>query len=72
MAVQELTHEDATATDTTWNRLVAWFDAKRSVLPTWAALFLLTGMLIYGELAYGSPLAQFFIQSVPNFRHTFP
>ena len=37
-------------------RLTEWIDAKRSVLPTWAALILFAGMLTYGEIAYGTLL----------------
>lgn len=59
MAVQELAQADAAQSAASpWSRAVAWFDGKRSVLPTWAAALLLVGMLIYGELAYGKLLTR--------------
>lgn len=35
-------------------KVAAWVDAKRAVLPTWAALVLFIAMIVYGELAYGN------------------
>lgn len=60
MAVHELTEAEAAVNPVAalYARVLEWVDAKRNVLPTWAALFLLAGMLIYGQLAYGKLLTR--------------
>lgn len=53
MTTQTPTAPTAVATSSFLDRVKAWFDSHRPLLPTIAALIIFISMLIYGQVAYG-------------------
>ncbi len=54
MTAHEITADAPASPRQVTKRIGEWVEAKRNVLPTWAAFILLAGMLTYGQLAYGT------------------